>query len=183
MNIEAHFDIVHPMSTKYSNLGFEAHISRSVVVKKVSQLRVKVQRCGRGGMDALVGEGLSLIPEEFRDPVQELEELRSFGEQKSVPDNAKPIVKKARRLLYRRLKVGVEDGRVFVGKFHCLDKQGNIILYDTVEFRNVPGSGDVGVAPVEQRGLGLVLIPARCRTSCHVECSLEEKMDFLNLAS
>ena len=134
-------------------------------------------------MDALAVEGLGLIPEDFRDPVQELEDLRSFAEQKSVQDNAKPIVKRARRLLYRRLKVGVEDRRVFVGKFHCLDKQGNIILYDTVEFRNVPGSGEVGAVPVEQRGLGLVLIPARCRTSCHVECSLEEQMDLLNLGS
>lgn len=134
-------------------------------------------------MDALVAEGLSLIPEDYRDPVQDLEDLRSFAEQKSAQANVRPIVKKARRLLYRRLKVGVEDGRVFVGKFHCLDKQGNIILYDTVEFRNVPDSGDVGVAPVEQRGLGLVLVPARCRTSCHVECSLEEKMDLLNLCS
>lgn len=134
-------------------------------------------------MEALAAEGLGMIPEEFRDPVQELEDLRSFADQKSVPDKAKPIVRKARRLLYRRLKVGVEDGRLFVGKFHCLDKQGNIILYDTVEFRNGPGSGDVGSAPVEQRGLGLVLIPARCRTSCLVECSLEEQMELLNLDS
>jgi small nuclear ribonucleoprotein (snRNP)-like protein len=121
--------------------------------------------------------------EDYRDPVQDLEDLRSFAEQKSAQANVKPIVKKARRLLYRRLKVGVADGRVFVGNFHCLDKQGNIILYDTVEFRNVPGSGDEGVALGEQRGLGLVLVPARCRTSCHVECSLEEKMDLLNLCS
>lgn len=136
-------------------------------------------------MDALVAEGL--IPEDFGDPIQELKDLRLFAEQKiSVPaDHAKPIVRKARRLLYRRMKVGVEDGRMFVGKFHCLDKQGNIILYDTVEFRNVPGnnSGAVAVAPVEQRGLGLVLIPSRCRTSCHVECSLEEKMNLLKLGS
>lgn len=122
-----------------------------------------------------------MILEDFRDPIQELEDLRMFAEQRSVRlDHAKPTVRKARRLLYRRLKVGVEDGRMFEGKFHCLDKQGNIILYDTVEFRNVPGAGR---APVEQRSLGLVLIPARCRTSCHVECSLEEKMDLLQIGS
>lgn len=122
------------------------------------------------------------IPEDFRDPIQELEDLRMFAEQKSnvVPHNAKPIVRKARRLLYRRMKVGVEDGRMFVGKFHCLDKHGNIILYDTLEFRNMP---DAGGAPVEQRSLGLVLIPARCRTSCHVECSLEEQMDLLQIGA
>lgn len=134
-------------------------------------------------MEAQVEDLSSTIPEDFRDPIQELEDLRMFADQKSVPEHGKPIVRKARRLLYRRFKVGVEDGRMFVGKFHCLDKQGNIILYDTVEFRNVPGAGGVGMAPAEQRSLGLVLIPARCRTSCHVECSLEEKMDLLQIGS
>lgn len=43
-------------------------------------------------------------------------------------------VESVRRLLHRRLKVGVSDGRVFVGRFHCLDKQGNLILFDTHEF-------------------------------------------------
>ncbi|XP_024357528.1 uncharacterized protein [Physcomitrium patens] len=141
-------------------------------------------------MNAHPFEGLNMIPEEFRESIPEVDDERSFAEKSLEEDNAKPIVKKARRLLYRRLKVGVEDGRIFVGKFHCLDKQGNIILYDTVEFRNVPSSGEVraeedvgGGAPVEQRSLGLVLIPARCRTLCHVECSLNEKMDLLSLGS
>ncbi len=66
--------------------------------------------------------------------------------------------------------MGVENGRVFVGRFHCLDKQGNVILYDTLELSYVPGpcSGaatalkDEPHPPaVEQRSLGLVLIPSR----------------------
>lgn len=118
-----------------------------------------------------------------------------------------PLVRKARKLLFRRLRVGVEDSRVFIGKFHCLDKQGNIILYDTVEYRQISpppsttttssssssagsdGQSSSGSAPpaatdsatTEQRSLGLVLIPARCRTSCHVECSLEEQFSLLSI--
>ncbi|KAF3788272.1 hypothetical protein EJ110_NYTH21255 [Nymphaea thermarum] len=34
-----------------------------------------------------------------------------------------PAVNVVRKLLFRRLLVGVKDGRFFVGSFHCLDKQ------------------------------------------------------------
>lgn len=145
-------------------------------------MRVFLDSIDERVMEALALQGLSMIPEDFRVPIQELEYHRSFaGKNLLEHDDAKPIVKKARRLLYRRMKVGVEDGRLFVGKFHCLDKQGNIILYETVEFRNVDGV--VGGVPVEERSLGMVLIPARCRTSCHVECSLDEKLDLLSIGS
>lgn len=136
------------------------------------------------GMEALAAEGLRMIPEDFRESIHEVDDLKPLAGKsvgQSVDDelsNVKPHVKKVRRLLYRRMKVQVEDGRLFEGKFHCLDKQGNIILYDTVEFRNVGGSG-----AVEQRSLGLVLVPARWRTSCYVECSLDEKMDLLSVGS
>lgn len=126
-----------------------------------------------------------MIPEgDYREPLLETiddYDGRSLNKSVQHDDAAKLIVKKARRLLYRRLKVGVEDGRLFVGKFHCLDKQGNIILYDTVEFRNV--STGAGFTLVEQGVLGMVLIPARCRTSCHFECSLAEQLDLLSISS
>ncbi|KAH7307750.1 hypothetical protein KP509_22G075200 [Ceratopteris richardii] len=104
----------------------------------------------------------------------------------------KASVKRCHQLLNRSMKVGVSDGRFFIGKFHCLDKQGNIILYDTLECRPIhPSSTDVDVhlstrfpqskGTVEQRNLGLVLIPAKCRTSCLVEGSIEEKLTLLSL--
>eukprot|EP00250_Pteridium_aquilinum_P008709 c18151_g1_i1 orf=513-908(-) len=95
----------------------------------------------------------------------------------------KPRVKRCHQLLNRSMKVGVSDGRFFVGKFHCLDKQGNLILYDTLECRPIhPSSRDVAGEPsIEQRNLGLVLIPARCRTSCLVEGSLGEQLTLLSL--
>lgn len=134
-------------------------------------------------MEAGGPSGLHLIAEEGSDPIQELED-RALQKGGPVVWAGKPILKRARKVLYRRLRVGVEDGRVFVGKFHCLDKQGNIILYDTVEFRHIPGvaeSEGKNLPPMEQRSLGLVLIPARCRTSCSVECSLDEQLDLLAL--
>lgn len=109
----------------------------------------------------------------------------SASTSEAAAEGSRPLVRKCRKLLYRSMKVGVEDGRVFVGIFHCLDKQGNIILHSTVEYRDISSrNGGSGGPPVmEERPLGLVLIPARCRTSCFVQCSLDESMDLLSLDS
>lgn len=63
-----------------------------------------------------------MILEEFRELILEVDDERLFVEKSLEEDNVKLIVKKVRWLLYRRLKVGVEDGCIFVGKFYCLDK-------------------------------------------------------------
>lgn len=91
--------------------------------------------------------------------------------------SSSPAVAKLRKLLFRRMLIGVKDGRYFLGLFHCIDKQGNIILQDAVEYRSAHASAP----PTEQRCLGLILIPAACRSSCQVDCSLEEKMSLLCL--
>ncbi|KAL6873756.1 hypothetical protein ACP4OV_013838 [Aristida adscensionis] len=88
-----------------------------------------------------------------------------------------PAVARLRKLLFRRMLIGVNDGRYFLGLFHCIDKQGNIILQDAVEYRSARSSAP----PTEQRCLGLILIPAACRSSCQVDCSVEEKMSLLCL--
>jgi small nuclear ribonucleoprotein (snRNP)-like protein len=88
-----------------------------------------------------------------------------------------PAVAKLRKLLFRRMLIGVKDGRYFLGLFHCIDRQGNIILQDAVEYRSARPSSP----PTEQRCLGLILIPAACRSSCQVDCSVEEKMFLLCL--
>ncbi|XP_021734446.1 small nuclear ribonucleoprotein-associated protein N [Chenopodium quinoa] len=87
-------------------------------------------------------------------------------------------IDKVRKLLFRRMLVGVNDGRFFMGNFHCMDKQGNIILQDAVEFRSVRRSSP---SPMEQRGLGLILIPSSCRISCHIDSSVEEQLSLLSL--
>ncbi|KAF8029002.1 hypothetical protein BT93_E1625 [Corymbia citriodora subsp. variegata] len=87
-------------------------------------------------------------------------------------------VSRMRNLLFRRMLVGIKDGRFFLGAFHCIDKQGNIILQDAVEYRSTRRSSP---SPMEQRCLGLILIPSSCRTSCHVDCSIEEQLSLLSL--
>ncbi|XP_031256578.1 uncharacterized protein LOC116114570 [Pistacia vera] len=83
-----------------------------------------------------------------------------------------------RKLLFRRMLVGIKDGRFFLGTFHCIDKQGNIILQDTVEYRSTRCSSP---SPMEQRCLGLILIPSSSRTSCHIDCSIDEKLSLLKV--
>lgn len=87
-------------------------------------------------------------------------------------------VSQVRKLLFRQMLVGIKDGRFFVGGFYCIDKQGNIILQDAVEYRSTRRSSP---SPMEQRCLGLILIPSSCRTSCHVDCSVEEQLSLLSL--
>ena len=55
----------------------------------------------------------------------------------------------------RSLQVRVQDGRVLVGQLTCLDKQGNIILANTVQ---VPGNAHAG-APMLHLLSGGVQMP------------------------
>ncbi|QHO52804.1 Small nuclear ribonucleoprotein [Arachis hypogaea] len=80
-------------------------------------------------------------------------------------------VRRARKLLFRRMLVGIKDGRFFLG---------NIILQDAVEYRTTRRSSP---SPLEQRCLGLILIPPSCRATCHVDCSIDEQLSFYLLLS
>jgi len=69
----------------------------------------------------------------------------------------------------------VTDGRIIVGIFECIDKQGNIILGNAVErYRNAELSPTKELT-VEEDGLiagntlGLVMIPKRHRISAAIE--------------
>ncbi|XP_027087863.1 uncharacterized protein LOC113783153 [Coffea eugenioides] len=114
------------------------------------------------------------------DPKQE-EETSSVHQRRSsegLESTTLNYVSRVKRLLSRRMLVGIKDGRFFLGNFYCMDKQGNIILQDAVEYRCIRRSP---ASPVEQRGLGLILIPFSCRISCHVDCSVEEQLSLLSL--
>ncbi|KAJ4976858.1 hypothetical protein NE237_001964 [Protea cynaroides] len=78
----------------------------------------------------------------------------------SNTNNLPHLVSSLRKLLSRQMLVGVNDGRFFLGAFYCIDKQRNIILQDAVEYRSTRRSSP---APMEQRCLGLILIPSTCR--------------------
>ncbi|XP_057997164.1 uncharacterized protein LOC110646565 isoform X2 [Hevea brasiliensis] len=108
---------------------------------------------------------------------------QAMGISSTVPgssDGSNPksssLVSRVKKLLFRKMLVGIKDGRFFLGTFHCIDKQGNIILQDAVEYRSTRRSSP---SPMEQRCLGLILIPSSCRTSCHVDCSIEEQLSLL----
>ncbi|XP_051124887.1 uncharacterized protein LOC127247190 [Andrographis paniculata] len=89
-----------------------------------------------------------------------------------------PYVAQVKKLIHRRMLVGIKDGRFFVGNFYCMDKQGNIILQDAIEYRNTRRTCP---SPMDHRGVGLILIPSSCRMSCHVDCSVDEQLALLNL--
>ncbi|KAI9122624.1 hypothetical protein K1719_006464 [Acacia pycnantha] len=111
---------------------------------------------------------------ETQQPSAPIQENSSDGPRKISSDR----VNRVKKLLFRRMLVGIKDGRFFLGGFYCMDKQGNIILQDAVEYRSTRRSSP---SPMEQRCLGLILIPSSCRISCHVDCSVEEQLSLLSL--
>ncbi|CAN4077029.1 unnamed protein product [Withania somnifera] len=110
-----------------------------------------------------------------KEPATELSEVESSNQLETYKSNYVSHVKK---LLYRRMLVGISDGRFFLGTFYCIDKQGNIILQDAVEYRNTRRSA---TSPMEQRCLGLILIPSSCWKTCHVDCSIDEQLSIMSL--
>ncbi|GJT64064.1 like-Sm domain-containing protein [Tanacetum coccineum] len=106
----------------------------------------------------------------------EMENAIHENEQTSIGNNSS--ISHVKKLLFRRMLVGVNDGRFFMGAFYCMDKQGNIILQDAVEYRSTRRSSP---SLMEQRGLGLILIPFTCRISCHVDCSIDEQLALMSL--
>ncbi|CAA3027727.1 small nuclear ribonucleo [Olea europaea subsp. europaea] len=92
--------------------------------------------------------------------------------------NSSNYVAHVKKLLFRPMLVGIKDGRFFIGTFYCMDKQGNIILQDAIEYRSTRRSSP---SPMEHRGVGLILIPFSCRISCHVDCAIDEQLSLLSL--
>lgn len=97
-----------------------------------------------------------------------------------------------KNMLNRRLCIGVTDGRTFVGRFHCMDKQGNILLHDSVEYRKEKAPSETEsvrsiLSPkdrsvlLEQRRLGLTLIPVETQTLVFVECHDGEELSTLKI--
>jgi len=131
-----------------------------------------VNRCGRFGIQ----KRAETI--DRRGEMEEEEALPVEAEAEAGIPGGSGTVSRARKLLFRRMLVGIKDGRFFLGSFYCIDKQGKIILQDAVEYRSTRQSSP---SPMEQRCLGLILIPSSCRTSCHVDSSLHEHFSLLSL--
>ncbi|KAL6567291.1 hypothetical protein OROGR_000959 [Orobanche gracilis] len=103
------------------------------------------------------------------------------AEEASSPSNqaeSSRFVAQAKKLIHHKMLIGIKDGRFFVGTFYCMDKQGNIILQDAVEYRSTRRDSP---SPMEYRVVGLILIPSSCRTSSHVDCSVEEQLSLMSI--
>ncbi|KAI0757601.1 hypothetical protein C8Q80DRAFT_109607 [Daedaleopsis nitida] len=72
-------------------------------------------------------------------------------------------VEQLRALLRTTLRVTVTDGRVFIGTFAGTDKQLNVLLVNTDEYRLGPDPADGGAGSEELDGryVGQVMIPWR----------------------
>ncbi|KAI0638852.1 hypothetical protein C8Q77DRAFT_1078000 [Trametes polyzona] len=76
------------------------------------------------------------------------------------PRTAQPSANVARlkSLLRQTIRVSVNDGRVFLGTFAGTDKQLNLLLINTDEYRLGPDAGESGL---DGRLVGQVMIPWR----------------------
>uniref|UniRef100_A0A7R9YU88 Sm domain-containing protein n=1 Tax=Chlamydomonas euryale TaxID=1486919 RepID=A0A7R9YU88_9CHLO len=81
-------------------------------------------------------------------------------------------VARVRKLLYRRLRVVLADGRTLLGDLQAFDKQGNLILGATRETVSTSSGRK------EERTIGIVLIPRDQQKAVELEGTLEEKLQF-----
>lgn len=83
-----------------------------------------------------------------------------------------------RGYLNHKARIAITDGRVFIGTFVCTDKQKNIILAHTTEYRG--GTALLTMGPLvtshalflfldEHRIVGLVMIPGKHLVKMEIE--------------
>ena len=78
-------------------------------------------------------------------------------------------------MIGRRLRVQISDGRVIVGEFECLDKDGNILVDRAREYWIASGetnrqTGDeLSLTSENGRRIGYVMIPGPHVVKCEVQ--------------
>lgn len=78
-----------------------------------------------------------------------------------------PAIRECRSLLDQPLRVELTDGRVIVGHFSCLDKQGNVLLNNASELRWTQPRAEGDAAERTERHLGTVLVPRKWAVAFH----------------
>ena len=73
-----------------------------------------------------------------------------------------PGTKIIRKLLGKKLRCVISDGRVFFGTLYCIDFEKNLILQGATEWANID-------SPETLRLAGLVMIPGEHLVSCSVD--------------
>ena len=98
----------------------------------------------------------------------------------STPADEREEMRTARALLNRRLRVFLTDGRILLGNLRCIDRQGNLLLANTMEVRRreqaAQAQAQLGVtnAGWEERQVGLVVVPERHRRRCEAKLTEED---------
>ncbi|KAH7061741.1 hypothetical protein BKA62DRAFT_585745, partial [Auriculariales sp. MPI-PUGE-AT-0066] len=77
-----------------------------------------------------------------------------------------PAIRALRSHLSRLARVAIQDRRVFLGVFACIDKARNVVLLNTDEMRIGAPPGTVGATG---RFIGMVMIPWRHIVSFEIE--------------
>ncbi len=92
----------------------------------------------------------------------------------TTDDMGRPAVSHIQALLQRTLRISISDGRLFVGTFACVDKQLNIVLTNTEEFR----SGPPVSPPAQGRYVTMVMIPWKFVTKVEAQELVTDEYDF-----
>lgn len=93
------------------------------------------------------------VPEE-----ENAETAGAVTAKKKVPSTDTPATQALRRLLHKRVRVRLSDGRVLYGTFLCTDRERNLVLGQCEEHRNPDGS-DATSASTLRRQLALLMVP------------------------
>ena len=72
-----------------------------------------------------------------------------------------PAIARVRCMMGREIRVKVVDGRVFVGRFECYDKQGNILMEDAM---STTLDDPEGTEPHDYRGMIIIQKQHRVET-------------------
>lgn len=79
--------------------------------------------------------------------------------QPSTEDNAQ-ATSYLSSLVDKELGIHITDTRIFVGRMKCTDRERNIVLSNTFEYRQPPGKSEpVAMAHMLKRFVGLVVVP------------------------
>ena len=89
------------------------------------------------------------------------------------PSTESPAIARLRLLIGRTLRIQISDSRLFLGTFACTDRERNVILTNTEEFR----LDALAAATSQGRYVGMVMIPWKYVTKAEVEGSVQGLSD------
>lgn len=96
---------------------------------------------GNNNINPIVHEQSINASDEDKERNEILDKLKTMRTLDHSPKNITPNIKKIEKLLSKRMKIYITDGRIIIGDFECLDNEGNIILTGTSQYYSEPRDG------------------------------------------